>query len=109
MFSINARGDLLVTGVLRLANDSVAGSVVTDENGEATVQFEQALGTGKPVVELTVEGETTAFAQIVSFTKDDAGRYTGLSNTRRNQRSTQTQQAVLLDLFELAPAPTRTR
>ncbi len=76
-FSINARGDVTFSGALVMKNDTFAGSVVTDAQGQAEIRFSYDLGSGKPVIQLTVEGETPAFAQVGSWIKDVDGNYIG--------------------------------
>jgi hypothetical protein len=77
LLTINARGDLSVRGVLTIEDDSFAGSTTTNSSGEAEVTFSHTLGTGKPVVELTTEGDLPTHAQIVRFTTDAGGNYKG--------------------------------
>ena len=98
IFKINARGDLALKGVIRLENDTFAGSVETDSQGFADVNFAYNLGTGKPVVQLTpesidanagssqdpevlrrqeIDGGGLLIAQISRFFQDDAKNYTG--------------------------------
>ncbi|GEM_PF-1699816 len=76
-FSINARGDLAVSGVIVIREDSFAGSIITEEDGLAEITFAYHLGTGKPVIQLTAEAQLPVFAQIVEFKTDDDGNYTG--------------------------------
>lgn len=76
-FSINARGDIAVSGVIVVRDDSFAGSVATDEEGLAEIIFSYHLGTGKPVVQLTAEAQLPVFAQIIEFKQDADGNYTG--------------------------------
>jgi len=77
MFSINARGDIQTKGIIIVKDDSFAGSIATNELGEAQINFTYDLGTGKPDVQLTVEGEIPAIAQVVSWIKDSQDRYIG--------------------------------
>ncbi len=77
VFSINARGQVAFAGNIIVKDDSFAGSISTDENGEADIDFTYDLGTGKPDVQLTVEGDTPAFAQISSFERDANNNYIG--------------------------------
>ncbi len=77
VFSINARGDVQTKGIIIVKDDSFAGSIATNELGEANITFSYDLGTGKPDVQLTVEGEIPALAQVISWTKDEQQRYTG--------------------------------
>ncbi|PJE76332.1 hypothetical protein COV04_00460 [Candidatus Uhrbacteria bacterium CG10_big_fil_rev_8_21_14_0_10_48_11] len=79
LLTINARGDLSIRGVLVVADDSFAGSIATNAGGEAEVAFSHSLGTGKPVVELTTEGDMLTHAQIVRFITDSSGNYTGFT------------------------------
>jgi hypothetical protein len=79
IFTINARGDVGIVGVIRVDNEQFAGSVTTDSNGEAVITFDYDLGTGKPVVELTVESSTPTLAQVSDFSKDTAENYTGFT------------------------------
>ena len=76
-FSINARGDMGVYGVIVVKDDSFAGSIATNEQGLAEVTFSYHLGTGKPVVQLTPEAIVPVFAQIQEFKQDEDGNYTG--------------------------------
>jgi hypothetical protein len=77
MFSINARGDIQTKGIIIVKDDSFAGSIATNEAGDANINFTYDLGTGKPDVQLTVESETPAIAQVVSWIKDSQDRYIG--------------------------------
>jgi hypothetical protein len=77
MFTINARGDIQVSGVIVVRDNNLAGSVVTLDNGTAEVTFSYDLGTGKPSVQLTAESENPTFAQIAEWKKDDQQHYTG--------------------------------
>jgi hypothetical protein len=77
MFSINARGDIQTKGIIIVKDDSFAGSIATNGLGEAQINFTYDLGTGKPDVQLTVEGEIPAIAQVVSWIKDSQDRYIG--------------------------------
>jgi hypothetical protein len=77
LFTINARGDAEVQGVIIIKDNSFAGSIATDINGEAEIMFSYHLGTGKPVVQLTPENENPVFAQVKEFIKDSQGNYTG--------------------------------
>ena len=79
IFTINARGDVAIQGVIRINNEQFAGSIKTDNNGEASVAFDYDLGTGKPVVELTVEGDMPTLAQVKNFSTDATGNYIGFS------------------------------
>lgn len=76
-FSINARGDMGVYGVIVVKDDSFAGSIATNEEGLAEVTFSYHLGTGKPVVQLTPEAIVPVFAQVQEFKQDENGNYTG--------------------------------
>ena len=79
MFTINARGDAVIKGVIRIENDSFAGAVITNENGLADVQFSYHLGTGKPITNLTAEAEDgVVVAQVAKLFSDADGNYTGL-------------------------------
>ena len=77
VFNINARGDVAIAGNIIVKDDTFAGSIATDANGEATVTFSYDLGTGKPSVQLTPESDQPVFAQISSWTKDADNNYTG--------------------------------
>ncbi|MDO8466777.1 MAG: DUF5011 domain-containing protein, partial [bacterium] len=77
VFTINSRGDVSISGVIRVKNNSFAGSIITDENGNAEIKFDYHLGTGKPSVQLTPEGDEFALAQIAKFIQDEAKNYTG--------------------------------
>jgi hypothetical protein len=77
MFSINARGDIAVSGVIVVRDNTFAGSIATGEDGLAEVTFSYHLGTGKPVVQLTAEAQLPVFAQIIEFKTDADGNYTG--------------------------------
>jgi hypothetical protein len=77
VFAIDARGILQVTGLLVIKDDSFAGSITTLADGTAEIVFSYDLGTGKPVVQLTPEGENPVFAQILEWRKDEQERYTG--------------------------------
>jgi hypothetical protein len=79
VFSINARGQAAFAGNIIIKDDSFAGSIATAADGTAQVMFTYDLGSGKPDVQLTVEGESVAFAQIASWEKDDNGNYTGFN------------------------------
>jgi hypothetical protein len=76
-FSIDARGSVKVAGVIFVKDDTFAGSVATDENGEAEIDFTYDLGTGKPVVQLTPESEEPVFAQVVEWKQDNDDNYIG--------------------------------
>jgi hypothetical protein len=77
VFSINARGDALFAGLLILPDDTFAGSIVADVNGEAQIVFSHHLGTGKPVVQLTPESLEAVHTQILNFQTDNDSNYTG--------------------------------
>jgi hypothetical protein len=78
VFAINVRGDSRMKGIIVLENDSVAGSIATDAiTGLAEVNFNYHLGTGKPVVQLTPEGDIPVVAQVTSWKKDSVGNYVG--------------------------------
>ena len=77
VFTINARGDAGVAGTIVMKNDTFAGSIATQADGTAEVDFAYDLGTGKPVVELTPEADVPVFAQVYSWKQDTAGNYTG--------------------------------
>ncbi|MBL8030735.1 MAG: hypothetical protein JNK33_00195, partial [Candidatus Doudnabacteria bacterium] len=77
VFSINARGDLTIKGVLVIENDSFAGSIATNEDGMAEIIFSNHLGTGKPVIQLTPESENPVFAQVAEWKKDEQENYIG--------------------------------
>ncbi len=79
LFSINARGDAAVAGIIVIKNDTFAGSIATDINGEAQIMFSYDVGTGKPVVQLTPEAEVPVFAQVLSWSKDSNQNYTGFT------------------------------
>lgn len=68
VFSINSRGDLGIQGVVRLSNNSFAGSIVTDGNGYAEIDFGYHLGTGKPSIQLTVEAPDSEAASTTEAT-----------------------------------------
>ncbi len=76
VFTINARGQATIAGNIIVKEDSFAGSIATDQTGAAKVMFAYDLGSGKPDVQLTVEGETPALAQITGWEKA-SGNYTG--------------------------------
>ena len=77
IFTINVRGQAAFAGNIIVKDDSFAGSIATDENGVASVIFSYDLGTGKPDVQLTVEGDMPALAQIAGWQKNADGNYTG--------------------------------
>ncbi len=77
IFNIDARGVATIKGLLVVKDDSYAGSIATLEDGTAEITFTYDLGTGKPVIQLTPEGETPVFAQVVEWKTDDQDRYTG--------------------------------
>ncbi|MDQ3018287.1 MAG: hypothetical protein M3Q64_00215, partial [bacterium] len=78
-FSINARGDISIYGQIIVYDDTMAGSIVTNTaDGLAEITFTNNLGTGKPVVQLTAEGDTAVFAQVKEWRTDGAGRYIGV-------------------------------
>jgi hypothetical protein len=77
VFTINARGDLAIHGVLIVKDDNFAGSIVTGLDGLAEVTFSYDLGTGKPVIQLTPEHDSPVFAQVLEWRKDELDRYTG--------------------------------
>jgi hypothetical protein len=79
VFTINARGQLAITGNIIVKDDTFAGSIATNTDGEAHIAFTYDLGTGKPDVQLTVEGEVPAFAQVGSWDKNTDGNYTGFT------------------------------
>jgi hypothetical protein len=79
VFTINARGQLSFTGNIFIKDDTFAGSIATDDTGSAKIMFTYDLGTGKPDVQLTVESDTPAFAQVGEWEKDSAGNYTGFN------------------------------
>src|SRR6185436_5742600 len=79
MFKINARGQATFAGNIFIKDDTFAGSIATDAEGKAQIMFTYILGTGKPDVQLTVEGDVPAFAQITSWEKDQDGNYTGFN------------------------------
>ncbi|MBX4191714.1 MAG: hypothetical protein KW804_02870, partial [Candidatus Doudnabacteria bacterium] len=79
IFSIDAHGLVAFSGNITVKDDTFAGSIATDVNGEAQIMFTYDLGNGKPDVQLTVEGETVALAQIASFEKDTNGNYIGFN------------------------------
>lgn len=76
-FTINSRGDVSVAGVIFVKDDTFAGSIATDDQGEAEIEFTYHLGTGKPVVQLTPESESPVFAQVVEWKQDADDNYTG--------------------------------
>jgi hypothetical protein len=73
------RGIEVTTDLLTIRDDSLASTVTTGANGTVPVYFSSSLGLNKPVVELTVEGEALAFAQIGSFIQDAGGAYIGMN------------------------------
>jgi hypothetical protein len=79
VFSINARGDVAMSGVIIVKDDNFAGSIATNADGIAEINFTYNLGTGKPVVELTPESDSPVFAQVSSWKKDGSGNYTGFT------------------------------
>jgi hypothetical protein len=66
-----------IGGVIVVKDDTFAGSVATNANGEAEIEFTYHLGTGKPVVQLTPESSVPVFAQIMEWTQDSDDNYTG--------------------------------
>lgn len=64
-------------GYLDIPGEPLAGSVQTDASGLAMVDFKNFVGTVKPVVQLTVESDTPAFAQVSEFLTDVMGNTTG--------------------------------
>jgi hypothetical protein len=66
-----------LAGTIIIKDDSFAGSIVTQQDGIAEIMFTYHLGTGKPVVQLTVEAQIPVFAQIVEFKQDEHGNYIG--------------------------------
>ncbi|MDE2312255.1 MAG: right-handed parallel beta-helix repeat-containing protein, partial [Patescibacteria group bacterium] len=79
VFTINARGDAAVAGVITIKNDTFAGSVATDQSGQAQITFSYPLGTGKPVVQLTPEADFPVFAQVISWATDTNQNYLGFT------------------------------
>ncbi|HEX9503750.1 MAG TPA: hypothetical protein VF974_05535, partial [Patescibacteria group bacterium] len=79
VLTINAQGQIAVTGNIIIKDDTFAGSIATDSTGTAQIDFTYDLGTGKPDVQLTVEGETPAFAQVATWKKDIQNNYTGFT------------------------------
>ncbi len=77
-FSINSAGDVKVAGTIYIESDSFAGSIATNDMGLADIDFANNLGTGKPVIQLTPEGDVPTIAQVASWKKDLAGNYIGL-------------------------------
>jgi hypothetical protein len=77
LMNIDARGTLTLAGTIFIKDDSFAGSVATGDSGLAEITFSYHLGTGKPVVQLTVEAQIPVFAQILEFKQDEDGNYTG--------------------------------
>ncbi|MEK7640840.1 MAG: hypothetical protein AAB389_02490, partial [Patescibacteria group bacterium] len=79
VFKINLRGDIETQGVIRVKNNSFAGSIETNENGEAEIKFDYHLGTGKPSVQLSIEDENRELilAKLSKFLKDEEGNYLG--------------------------------
>jgi hypothetical protein len=77
VFSINSRGDVAIKGVIKIEDDSYAGSIATNEEGIAEISFTNHLGTGKPSIQLTPEAELPVFAQVFEWTQDSAKNYTG--------------------------------
>jgi hypothetical protein len=79
VFTINARGDVRIKGSIVIESDSFAGSIATDATtGLAEIDFANHLGTGKPSVQLTTEGDVPAIAQVASWKTDGQGNYIGL-------------------------------
>jgi hypothetical protein len=79
VFTINARGDIQTQGVIIVKDNSFAGSIATNQEGTAEINFTYHLGTGKPVVQLTPEGEVPVFAQVLSWKKDSQQNYIGFT------------------------------
>jgi hypothetical protein len=77
VYAITARGDVEQKGVIFVRDNTFAGTIATDANGEAEIVFTYELGTGKPSVQLTAEGDVPVIAQVLSWTTDSEGRYTG--------------------------------
>jgi hypothetical protein len=79
VFTLNTRGDVAVAGSIIITDTSYAGSIATNANGLAEVQFTHHLGTGKPSVQLTPEGEgNMVLVQISHWMKDENQNYTGV-------------------------------
>src|SRR5258708_36473918 len=70
---------MAVRGNIIIKEDTLGGSIATDSTGTAQIDFTYDLGTGKPDVQLTVEGETPAFAQVATWKKDIQNNYTGFT------------------------------
>ncbi len=79
ILSLNVRGDLQIKGVIVIPDDSFAGSITTNADGLAEINFTNNLGTGKPSIQLTPEAEQPIFAQVLSWKKDGQNNYTGFT------------------------------
>jgi len=69
-----------IDGQFRIDDDTYAGQVTTNADGIATITFTEHMGTVKPCVILTPEYDPavdTIFAQIIGWTTDAEGNYTG--------------------------------
>ncbi|MDP3986114.1 MAG: hypothetical protein Q8P77_01625, partial [Candidatus Veblenbacteria bacterium] len=78
VFTLNARGDVSIAGNIIVTDSSYAGSIATNANGLAEVQFTNHLGTGKPSVQITPEGEQVVLAQVSHWMKDENQNYRGV-------------------------------
>ena len=78
VFTLNARGDVTVAGNIIVTDSTYAGSIATNAQGLAEVQFTNHLGTGKPSVQITPEGEQVVIAQISHWMRDENQNYTGV-------------------------------
>lgn len=66
-------------GYQDMPGDPLAGSVATDASGLAWVDFKNFIGAVKPIVQLTVESDAPAFAQVSEFLTDAMGNTTGFA------------------------------
>jgi len=79
-----------VEGQIRVADDTYAGIVTTDADGIATITFTVHMGLTKPVVLLTPEFDPAiakVFVQIIGWTQDADGNYTGVTIGTYNHRA----------------------
>lgn len=77
LFSVDAQGVVAVKNLISMQDDTFAGSIATEADGTAEITFSQNLGGGKPVIQLTPEGDGPVFVQIASWKKDQNGNYAG--------------------------------
>ncbi len=94
ILAVNGRGDLSFSGVITVEADNFAGSIATDVDGIAEVDFGYDLGSGKPVVELTSEGDTPVFSQVAGWKQDSQNNYTGFKIKTFNISGTGTSAVV---------------